>query len=146
MKPKTIAALILIAFFIWFCAGCAWMKEHQTQLRNSALIIGKRVAVVAGQVALETVINSHNPAATMNWQEYAAQSVNSQKWNLINGNDVQALADVWKAQTPALVPAADTFTTLWNTMQPRSQAEVDAFLKAFAAAQLQPRNTLPDFK
>lgn len=127
-------------------AGCEtfsqWWTGHRSQVGKTALVIGKRVAVVAGQVALDTVINSRQPDAAMNWQEYAAESINNRKWTAIQSSDIEQIAAIWRGQTAELDPAAKTFTELWNKMQPKSQAEVDAFMRAYAAALQQPRVVL----
>lgn len=134
----TLAALAVSATL----GGCAWIDAHRSELRDTALVLGKRVAIVAGKVALDAVIRSRQPDATMGWQEYAAASIHARKWELISSADIQWIADTWRSESSTLAPAADTFTRLWDRFNPRTQAEVDAFLRAYAAALQSPRAAL----
>ena len=133
MKKLTPLLLTLIV------TGCAWVESHRTQLLTTSEIIGKRVLVVGTQVAIDSVMASASPGATQNWNEYAANSLNQRKWSAINSDDIMAIADAWKAQTPSLVPVADNFAALWAKMNPKTQADVDAFMKAYQASLSAPR-------
>ena len=119
--------------------GCAWMQSHRNELLTTSEIIGKRVLIIGTQVAIDSVLASASPGATQNWHEYAANSLNQHKWSAINSDDILAIADAWKRQTPDLAPVADSFATLWAKMQPKTQADVDAFMRAYQASLAAPR-------
>lgn len=138
---KRIINLLLVGSLLTL-SGCAWISAHKQPITTTGAIIGKRVFIIASKVAIDTVLASRNPDESRDWLEYASADLNSQKWSAINSADVMAIANAWRSTAPQLDPVADNFTKLWDKMNPKTEEEVKAFMRAYSASLLAPREAV----
>lgn len=138
---RFIPILAALAAFTLAVSGCAaqrqWIGAHKSQLFQSGAVIGRQVLTVALPALAKAVAQSRNPAATQDWQDYFAANLNAQKWETLakTPNLILSLNDIWKAQAPAaLKPGVDLFNRLWLEKNPRTEAEVGAFILAYTEA------------
>lgn len=130
--------LLLIACIA--CLGlsaCAsfrtWWADHKTQVGQTAMLAAGDVVKAASVAAWGAFLESKNPAATQDWNQYFQQQLWQNAPNILTYSTFQKYADVWKLQSSGkLAPVVDAFDAAWKKANPKTEKEAQQFCIDFA--------------
>lgn len=122
-------------------SSCAFYQRHKEQINGTAIVIGKRAAIIAAKVVVAAALSPRDAIEKQNYLSSLGDAFRTHQGmdTLITGSDIQSIVDLWTPDKTHWNSLGDEFARLWDQYQPKTRADVDAFLEAYAKAVQNPK-------
>jgi hypothetical protein len=134
-----------MAFIVSVFAGCAtqraWVVGHKSEIAQTAQVIGIRAGKIAASCVLDAAVSQIDRENKQDFLDGLAGEFYRRRLEPINSDDMKAIVKIWTPQKPHWEEMGNEFAALWAQYNPKTQAEVSAFLDAYAKALNDQRTT-----